>query len=223
MWTALLSKELRECSLYAALALLVQIHFLGAAMDLPLIPLLTDGRGSEIPFLSVYYGSNTESNFCATAVIAAIVLGLHQSIWESWRQTSLFLLHRPMPRQQLLYGKMLAGVSLILAVTALPLLVYSLWASAPGTHASPFFWGMTEGWWRTIGAAVVCYLGAFLTGIRPAYWIGSRTWPLVTAVVAALGLRYAPIWPSFAYLGFALLATGLLISILDIAKTREYP
>ncbi|WP_010583412.1 hypothetical protein [Schlesneria paludicola] len=223
MWTALLSKELRELSLYAGLALLVQIHFLGAAMDLPLIPYFSEGRGNEIPFLPAYYGSNAESNFCATAVIAAIAFGLHQSIWETWRQTTLFLLHRPMPRRQLLYGKMLAGLLLILAVTALPLLVYSLWAATPGTHASPFFWGMTEGWWRTIGLAVVCYLGAFLTGIRPAYWIGSRSWPLITALVAALGLRFAPIWPSVAYLGFGVLAAGLLVSILETAQSREYP
>ena len=223
MWIALLSKEVRECSLYAGLALLVQIHFLGAAMDLPLIPMLSNGRQGNIPFLHDYYNSNTETYFCATAVIAAIVFGLHQTLWETWRQTSLFLFHRPMPRMQILSGKMLAGGLLIIGITAVPLLVYALWAATPGTHASPFFWGMTEGWWRTIGVASVCYLGAFLTGLRPAYWIGSRTWPLITALLISLVLRYLPIWPVAAYAGFAVLAAGFLTSIFATAQTRQFP
>ena len=52
MWTALLSKELRECGLFAGLALLAQMQLLGSGMDMSLIPLLSSGRGTEIPFLS---------------------------------------------------------------------------------------------------------------------------------------------------------------------------
>lgn len=142
MWTALLSKELRECVLYAGVALLAQVHFLGAGMDLPLIPLLTSPRGNEIPFLS-NGNSNLEGTFTMIAVLIAIVLGLHQSMWESWRQTSLFLLHRPLPLVQIFLAKLLTGTSLVMAVTVIPLGVYCLWAATPNTHASPFFWSMT--------------------------------------------------------------------------------
>jgi hypothetical protein len=222
VWTALLSKELRECGLYAGLALLAQIHYLGAGMDLPLIPFLDSGRGQEIPFLYSYSG-NRETTFVLIAIITAIVLGLHQTLWESWRQTTLFLLHRPMPRSQILLGKLLAGVLLLLAVTALPLLVYCLWAATPGTHASPFFGGMTEPWWRAVGVGLVCYFGAFLTGLRPAYWLGSRTWPLITALVLSLGLKLMPLGPSLAYPGLLVLMVCLVISILDTARRREFP
>ena len=219
MRMALLSKELRECGLYAALALLAQMHFLGGGMDLPLIPLLTEGRGFEIPFLA----QGREAMFTSVGVIAAIVLGLHQTVWESWRQTTLFLLHRPMPRAQIFLGKLLAGGLLLLVVMALPLLVYCLWAAMPGTHASPFFWGMTDSWWRGVGVALVCYLGAFLTGLRPAHWIGSRTWPLIAALVISLAWKFAPVWTPFTYAGFLALMACLVVLILDTARQREFP
>ena len=227
MRTALLSKELRECGLYAAIALLAQIHFLGEGMGLPLIPLMSNGRGVEIPFLA----SGRESTFTTIAILAAIVLGLHQTAWESWRQTTLFLLHRPLPRPQIYLLKIVAGSLLLVGVAAVPLFVYSLWASMPGTHASPFYWSMTEPWWRSVAVCWVCYLGAFLTGIRPAYWVGSRTWPLITALVMSLALKFSlnglTLSPFVAvglcYTGCLLMGSGLIISILQTARTREYP
>jgi len=218
MWTALLTKELRECGLYAALALAAIVHFLGGGMGLPLIP-MGDGRGNEIPFLS----EGREAEFLTVAIIAACVLGLHQTMWESWRQTTLVLLHRPVPREWLFLGKLAAGAILLVAITAVPLLVYCLWAATPGTHASPFFWGMTESWWRTVPIALVCYLGAFLAGLRPARWIGSRVWPVVAAISVAVALKYVLIWIPLIYVGFLALSGVLLSSILQTARTREYP
>ena len=221
MWKALLFKEICECGLYAGLALLAQIHFLGAGMGLPLIPFLNSGRGNQIPF--VEYGGQREIAFTTIAIIAAIVLGLHQTLWESWRQTTLFLFHRPMPRSQIFIGKLVAGSLLLLGITALPLLVYSLWAATPGTHASPFFWGMTETWWRSLAVTLICYLGSFLTGLRPARWLGSRAWPLIAVLVMAIGLKFAPIWIPVIYASFAVLMTCLLFSILETARQREFP
>jgi len=218
----MLSKELRECGLYAGLALIAQIHILGSGMDLPLVPFLSRGRGQEIPFLFSYEG-NRETTFTVIAIVAGIVLGLHQSVWESWRQTTLFLLHRPMPRTQIFLGKLAAGLLILLGVTALPLLIYGLWAAAPGTHASPFFWGMTDNWWRSVAIALVCYLGAFLSGLRPAHWIGSRTWPLIAALVLALGLKYMPVWMPIVYATYVMLMASILCLILETARVREFP
>lgn len=223
MWTALLSKEMRECALYAGLALIAQMQVLGSGMDLPLIPIISSPRGTEIPFLSYYYQSDRESMFLTVSIIVAIIMGLHQTAWESWRQTTLFLLHRPMPRRQIFLGKILAGVILLLAVSALPLLLYCLWAATPGTHASPFYWGMTEAWWRDVLVALICYLGAFLAGLRPAIWIGSRTWPLVAASLLAMSLHFVEAPIVLIYAGFLILAAGLLVSILDTARLREFP
>lgn len=219
MRMALLLKELRECSLYAGLALLAQIHFLGEGMDLPLIPVLMSGRGLEIPLLNV----NRETMFAGTAILAAIVIGLHQTMWESWRQTTLLLLHRPMDRSQIFLGKMLAGSLLVFGTSALPLLVYCLWAAMPGTHSSPFYWNMTLPWWKDVAIALVCYLGAFLTGLRTAAWFGSRTWPLITAIVVSLAWKFAPVWLLFNVAGFAGLMACLTVLILDTAERREFP
>lgn len=219
MWTALLSKELRECGLVAGLALLVQIHLLSEGMGLPLVSVMSYGRQNEIPFL----GSGRDTSFLIVAIVLAAVLGLQQTVWESWRQTTLLLLHRPWPRSRIFLGKLAAGGLLLLAVCAVPLLVYSLWAATPGTHASPFAWSMTEPWWRAVVAAGVCYLGAFLTGLRPARWLGSRTWPLLTAVLLACLLLYGVTWWPLAYAGLVALAGWYVASILETARLREYP
>ena len=157
------------------------------------------------------------------AIISAIVIGLNQTLMESWRQTSLFLLHRPMPRSQIFLCKLAAGGLILLGTSALPLLIYCLWAATPGTHASPFFWSMTEPWWHSVLVAFACYLGAFLTGIRPANWIGSRTWPLIAATGMALGLKLAPVWTAVVYAGLVALIACLVISILNTTRHREYP
>jgi hypothetical protein len=219
MWTALIIKELRECGLYAGLALLAVVHYLGEGMDLPLVPGFSYGRQNEIPFIA----EGRENTVVVIAMVAAAVLGLHQTVWESWRQTTLFLLHRPVPREWLFYGKLITGAALLVAITAIPLLAYCLWAVTPGTHASPFFWGMTESWWRTVPMALVCYLGAFLAGLRPARWLGSRTWPLLTAVLTVVALKYVPVWAPVFYLGSIALSVLLLLSILHTARMREYP
>jgi hypothetical protein len=219
----LLSKELRECGLYAGLALLAQMHYLGSGMGLPLIPFIGAERGQEIPFLSYGVIGNRETNFVTIAVISAIVFGLNQTVMESWRQTTLFLLHRPLPRSEIFLTKLAAGALCLLVSTALPLLVYCLWAATPGTHASPFFWGMTETWWRDVAATGVCYLAAFLTGLRPAHWLGSRTWPLIAAAFLCVVLRFVPIWPPLIYSGFFVLAVSLIGLILETARVREYP
>lgn len=227
MWTALLSKELRECGLYAALALVLQMHFLGEGMGLPLVALLSQGRGTEIPFLA----TTREAIFTAIAIGAGVVIGMQQTAWESWRQTTLFLLHRPLPRSQIFLTKIAAGSLLVIAVAALPLLIYSLWASAPGTHASPFYWGMTESWWRSVAVAWVCYLGAFLSGLRPAPWLGSRTWPLLAAIALAVAFKYVPDVLQFSsfiamgavYCGAVFLGACLIVTILETARLREFP
>ena len=225
MWKALLWKELRECGLYVGLAFIAQFQTLGSAMDLPLIPFFGGKRDQQIPFLSSYIGtpSNSEFAFATITVIAAIVVGLHQTIWESWRQTNLFLLHRPMPRSQIFLAKLAAGGVMLTAISGLPLLVYCLWAAAPGTHASPFFWGFTDFWWRDVAIGLACYLGAFLTGLRPAWWIGSRTWPLLAAFVIAYCLRFVPGWMVLVYASYAVLAALLVVSILETARLREFP
>lgn len=218
MWWALLSKEFRECGLYAAIALLMQIVYLIGPTNGSLIPIFNNGRSSAIPFLT-----DEQGMFTQVAVLAAIVVGLQQTVMESWRQTTLLLLHRPIPRTRIFVAKLVAGVSLVLAITVPPLLGYAAWAAIPGTHASPFYWSFTEPYWRGIAAALVCYLGAFLCGIRSARWIGSRTWPLVAALVMVVGLKLVPGRVLLVYPTMLALMALFSVSILEAARRREYP
>jgi flagellar biosynthesis protein FliQ len=214
----MLVKEFRECGLYAAIALLCQIHLLGDPLGLPLIPYFRQGRTAGIPVLSGPVWS-----FTLVAIVVGLVLGLHQTIWESWHQTTLFLMHRPMPRRQIYLSKLLAGSLLIIGITAPPLLVYCLWAALPGTHASPFYWSFSEPFWRGIVVAIIFYLGAFLAGHRPASWIGSKLLPLIAvgSVSSLLCLPQAQLWIVYSVL--PALIVGLIVSILDLASAREYP
>ena len=218
----MLWKELRECGLYAALALLAMVQVLGAAMDKPLIPGINEGHSGEIPFIPAWSSAN-EFNFALVAILAAILFAVQQTLWESWRQTTLFLLHRPMSRKGIYLTKLFGGTILLVAITTIPLITYILWAAAPGTHASPFYWSTTECWWRTIGICLAAYLGAFLTGIRPANWIGSKLLPLFASLIIAVGLRLLPGFPILAYLGFLVLYAALTYSIIDECQQREFP
>jgi hypothetical protein len=39
----------------------------------------------------------------------------------------------------------------------------------------------------------------------------------------AVGLKFAPIWPVFIYLGLTMIAGILVVLILDTARLREFP
>ena len=188
-------------------------------MNLPLIPALSYGRQAEIPLLSSY----RENFFMTITGLTIVICAFHQTIWESFRQTTLFLLHRPAPRYQLFLGKLAAGGVILLVIGVLPLLVYCVWAAYPGTHASPFAWSMSESWWRSLATVAVCYLGAFLSGLRPARWMGTRLLPLVATATLALTLKFSGLTSIWAYPGLLLLSAALLVLILDEARLRAYP
>jgi hypothetical protein len=155
------------------------------------------------------------------AIGLGALLGLKQSAWELWQGTYYFLLHRPAGRRQLFGTKLVVGVSLLLGVTGLLILLYALWAAAPGHHASPFFWSMTGGAWQQWLAALLIYLGAFLSGIRPGRWYGSRLLPLASGIALAMMVAYFPWW----WIGLAIEAVGVSIYLAAIflyVETRDY-
>jgi hypothetical protein len=164
--------------------------------------------------------------FLVASAALAIALGLSQSLSETVRGTYPFLLHRPVTRRWLIGMKLSVGMVAYLLCAAVPLLVYGLWAATPGIYAGPFEWSMTWPAWAGWLATTLLYLGAFLTGIRPGRWYGSRLLPLVVAAagsVTAAGIasasHQAPLWVCLAVLG----ADAWVISaILFVARTRDF-
>ena len=85
----------------------------------------------------------------------------------------------------------------------------------PGHFATPFRFTMSYPGFMVIGTVFLFYLGGFLTGGRPARWLGSRLVGLAAALAAApvlcrMGMELYRI-QSAVFLFIPLLVLGLLI------------
>jgi len=213
---ALVVKELRESAPLVALAGLGLAWMLANLWGVALTPFdLQQATGNPFVF------DNVEGTLGVVAGALALLLGMKQSAWEEMRGTYHFLLHRPLARSRIFITKMAVGVSLVLMSAATAILLHGLWAAAPGNHASPFFWSMTEPAWRVWTALPVAYLGAFLSGIRPGKWYGSRLLPLAAGCLASFLLAVLPWW-WLSFLGSIGLSAMYVGCSLYVARTRDY-
>jgi hypothetical protein len=216
---ALALKELREVfgMTAAALAgyLALVINLMGAKVFdwVPAIPAGTD----EVPFA----GSGFTAFFTFVSVVFAIALGFRQSAWESARGTYLFLLHRPMARPTIFLLKIAIGAGLLLVCASLPIVLYGWWAAVPGHHPGPFTWSMTEPAWRLAFLMPLLYLGAFLSGLRPARWFGTRLLPLIASVALLIALNLMP-WAALSFLLGMVLFVVLAANVCFVARVRDY-
>ncbi|WP_425616394.1 hypothetical protein NA78x_000040 [Anatilimnocola sp. NA78] len=224
MNVALTLKELRETAGLAALGLiglaLFTFNAIGWVHLEDWTPFMTGfGRGGGLPFL---YDS-FESQFAFCAGVLGIAFGFKQTLADFQGDAHLFMLHRPVSRQTIFLTKLVVGFSLYLLLTLLPLVAYALWAATNGAHPSPFAWSMTVSAWITWLAASLCYLGAFLAGIRPAQWQGTRLLPLVaTATIAMFAWQLAQFSPFAALLLIAATGGMLVAQILFVVEVRDF-
>jgi hypothetical protein len=218
MTSALTYKEFRENVGIAALGLAALL--LVASQNMGWTSLSAEfgfnERQGPIPFLN----DSFNLQFAVVAVALAVALGLRQSLGDFFGDAYLFLLHRPVSRIHIVTTKLAMGLTLYLLCTGATILLYSWWASLPGTHASPFEWSMTGIAWIVMLAITPVYLGAFLTGLRPAAWFGTRLAPLAAALVATSLCFSVPLTLGASLL---LVCDGLLVVlILFVAETRDY-
>ena len=164
------------------------------------------------------------SFLCFISIALAVTLGLRQTVAESRSGTWQFLLHRPVSLGRVLAAKLAVGMGWYLVCGLIAILSYAAWASLPGKHASPFLWWMTATTWKTWGMISIVYLAAFLTGIRPARWFGTRLLPLAAGGVLVLlltgSLFYWPPWLGIA--AFFVVAACLVGLIHFTARTRDF-
>lgn len=217
---ALAWKELREVRGIAAAALgcylALAISLMGGMLFVwvPGMP-----RGPEdVPFTS----GGFMGAFTLISVVFAVALGFRQSVWESSRGTFLFLLHRPMRRDAIILTKLATGTAAFLVCSSVPIVLYGGWVATLGHHAGPFEWSMTKPAWTLALLMPLLYLGAFLSGLRPARWFGTRLLPLIAAAGFLVVAATLPWWW---FLGFPL--TLALIGLLAgsscfVARTRDY-
>jgi hypothetical protein len=216
MLKALVVKELRESAGIVVLGVIAAVYALGDLTATPIVP-WQNNRLWHYPFvaddLSFYLG--------LVAGGLAIALGLRQTAWELGQGTYFFLLHRPIDRGRVFGVKLLIGGSMLMVFSAAMILIYSVWAAMPGHTGAPFFWSMTvPAWMRWVGLLPV-YVGAFLSGIRPARWFGTRLIPLLAGIGAT---AVADMMPWFwAAVAISVVATAFgLISIFYYVQARDF-
>jgi hypothetical protein len=212
-------KELREVAGIAAVALagyLALVVSLTGAKVFQWMPGMPHGMDG-VPFS----GGQFTGFFTWVSLVFAVALGFRQSAWESARGTFLFLLHRPVSRRAIFLIKLAVGSGTLLLCASLPILLYAWWAALPGHHPSPFAWSMANPAWLLTFLMPLIYLGAFLSGLRPARWFGTRLLPLAGSMGFVVLLDNLPWWS----IGFplAVVLYGLLVANIGyVVRARDF-
>jgi hypothetical protein len=217
MHKALVIKELRESAGLIAVAVFAAVLLFCDLTGVQLLPLLS-GLPSTYPFVN---DTRLISYLTLLGCSFAIVLGFKQSAWELSQGSYFFLLHRPANRETIFGVKLAVGLNVLLLVTGCLIQAYAMWAATPGTHATPFYWSMTVVAWQLWIAFPILYLGAFLSGIRPGRWFGTRLFPLATAALATLVIVMMPWWWLSLPLAVAF-SIAFMLSVLYYVETRDF-
>jgi hypothetical protein len=222
MLKALVFKELRETMWIGIAAFIAYMATIAGFMGYSLFPYdSTTNTPVPIPFLN----NDGWGSFIIISIVLSITLGLWQTVTESRRGTWLMLLHRPISRRRLICVKLAVGIGLYLAVSGVPILIYTFWAAAPDTHASPFFWWMSAWVWQLWLITALVYLGGFLTGIRPGRWLGTRLFPILASGLCTLIVGVAIFGLRRWFLGLAvffLICAVFVGIILYVARMRDF-
>jgi hypothetical protein len=117
--------------------------------------------------------------------IFGALLGWLQAHREHHRDLRAFLVHRPITRTRIFFGKVLAGAALYFLGAGLPLLLLVGVVQTPGQVAAPFEWAMTLPLLASFLTGIAAYFAGMLTALRPAKWYGSRGLGLIVAVMVA--------------------------------------
>src|ERR1700722_2553314 len=83
------------------------------------------------------------------------------------------LLHRPVPRSTIFFGKVSAGLLLYFPAAALPLLASVAYAAAPGQFPGPLVPGMILPAASDLFLGMAFYFGALLLSLHRGPWYGS--------------------------------------------------
>jgi ABC-type transport system involved in multi-copper enzyme maturation permease subunit len=217
MLKSLAIKELRESVGIVAIAVLAAAYTLAMMTGMRVFPVFYTFTDASFPFVN----DGFTTMYVLVIGALAIALGLKQAAGEGRRDTYYFLLHRPATRRSIFGTKLIVGAGFVLIVGGLVVLLYALWASTPGKVAAPFYWSMTVWAWQLWLCMPLLYLGAFLSGIRPARWFGTRLMPLAAAGFATFLIVMSPWW-WLAAAALAFCASIIVVSIFYYAEQRDY-
>jgi hypothetical protein len=221
MFKALFRKELREFLGIGVAGLAVSV--LVAAMFGPLsVPWSPDALNYHNVGWDLGYDSiartklelpvpvSSRMYLSALSVLACgmgLLLGLAMSWKEDIKRTWPFLLFRPVTRSQVIGAKLLAALALYCAALAVPFALLAVWCAVPGNTPAPWSADYLYPGLDTLARGLVVLLGAFLSGLRPARWYGTRFAPLAAAALIVVLAAVCPSWP----VSSAALLLGILL------------
>jgi len=186
---------------------------------------------TELPFPSGF-----ALHLSIYTILLAGLMGLVQALSDGRGQRWLFVLPMPVRPGSLVLGKLAFGLGSWALVGIGTFLLAILIVNIPGVFPAPFEWWMTKAGWIHLAVAPFAYLGAFLSGIRPGSWFGTRLLPLFGSLALMalflegfdfLQLNTAASLRSYLWIGFSaflLLVYGMMVfAILNEFRERDYP
>lgn len=111
-----------------------------------------------------------------------LFLGLMQILPELKRDRWAALLHRPVSRGQVFWGKATSGLLLYVAATAIPFAFVVWLVATPGNFGVPFLPEMMKPGVADICTGGAYYFAALVMGLQRGGWVGLRAFPLLAAV-----------------------------------------
>ncbi len=226
MRRSLMRKELMEMLpvvlvagvIYAGLLLydIIEFYYLSTALNENQTPLGASGRWSALIHRDLF------QSFWVVPLGFAVLLGLLQTISDSIQGTWGNLLHLPQGRRWVISTKLLAGSAAYLACSGLFVLGCVLLALSRQTENQPLQWWMVHPLVQFILLGMLLYLGAFLSGLRPARWYGSRLLPLCGCGMLAWGLILIAEWWIYGLLSLLVICGLLVVLILHLGESRDF-
>ncbi len=163
----LLWKELRENARWAALGLLL--------LALAELTVLSAARNITASYDGITLVNSTF--LLVTSFGCALVgagLAVAQILPERHRDQWAALLHRPVPRHRLFFGKVLPGLLLYLLATVTPFLASVAYVALPGQFAAPLVPGLLIPGLSDIFLGFTFYALTLLVCLQPGRWFGLR-------------------------------------------------
>jgi hypothetical protein len=212
---ALIQKDLRENLKLALLGFLIFSLMLLSAYRVStdmLANLLKGGVYVQTDALQPLLSQSLLALAAFYCAIFGAALGWLQTRNEAHRDLWAFLIHRPITRTQIFWGKTIAGLCLYALGAGLPAAILVAVVRWPGHIAAPFEWEMVLPLLYLVLSGAASYFAGALTGLRQARWYGSRAFGLGLAVIATL-VVFNPPGPWLAPVCIATLVVTLAVAV----------
>ena len=187
----LIRKDLRENLKVALIGLLIFSLLLLQAYQtcmITLTNLLVGNSSGQMNDLQPLLATSLLAEAAFFCAIFGAALGWLQTRNEAHRGLWEFLIHRPVTRTEIFWGKTMAGLCLYAFGAGLPLAVLVSVVRTAGHVAAPFEWTMVLPSVSIFLTGIAYYFAGLLTGLRQARWYASRCFGLGLAIVASFSV-----------------------------------